>query len=67
MDEKIARIKNFVNDNKEDMVNGLILVGAIVLSFNVGRISTKEHVEIGGTYTDKEGNVVREIYKKIVK
>lgn len=66
MKEKIEKIKNFVLDNGDTI--GLIIGTTIAtaIGFTAGRISAKQTIEATATYTDKDGNLVKELYAKRV-
>lgn len=64
MKEQIMRIKEYVEENKEDIVDSSIGVGALLIAFALGRLTGKQNYEYRATYTDKSGNLISEVYKK---
>ena len=67
MKEQILKVKDYVKEHEEDVKSLSLLTGSVMVSFMAGRLSLKENVIYKASYTDKDGNLVKGVYQRIVK
>lgn len=67
MKEQILKVKDYVKEHEKDVKSLSLLTGVVMVSFMAGRLSLKENIIYKASYTDKDGNLVKGVYQRIVK
>lgn len=66
MNEQISKLKDYVEENKEDIQVLSLIAGLMITSFLAGRASLTHDVTLREAYADKDGNLVKEVYKRVI-
>lgn len=67
MNEQISKLKDYVEENKEDIQVMSLIAGLMITSFMAGKVSARQDVVLRASYTDKEGNLIKEVYRRVIK
>lgn len=67
MNEQISKLKEYVDENKEDIQVMSLIAGLMITSFMAGKVSARQDVVLRASYTDKEGNLIKEVYRRVIK
>lgn len=67
MNEQISKLKEYVEENKEDIQVMSLIAGLMITSFMAGKVSVRQDVTLRASYTDKEGNLIKEVYRRVIK
>lgn len=67
MNEQMSKLKDYVEENKEDIQVMSLIAGLMITSFMAGKVSARQDVTLRTSYTDKEGNLIKEVYRRVIK
>lgn len=67
MNEQISKLKDYVEEHKEDIQVLSLMAGLMITSFLAGRASLTHDVTLRASCTDKDGNLIKEVYRRVIK
>lgn len=67
MNEQISKLKNYVEENKTELQALSTIAGIMITSFVAGKWSARQDITVRASHIDKEGNLIKEVYSRVVR